>query len=324
MKQRLLLTILMVAALSANAQETTSPRVFLYAPNERAGLHIARQLDEGWQEMGQLCASDYGTWGVEKKMYAPSLARAKDGTWRLVFQINDKSPMFAAAYSKDLVTWRPQDYPIMTTRQCITPVVFANDNGTFDIYYKTKGGDKRWVSASADFRQFAKDEASLIDNDAWLRDTATIDGTLHEGCLFEITPAELDAITTHFARLAQDAKLSSERMHDDASNALLPTQPVSAKLTVGSQEKAISDKLIGIFFEDISYAADGGLYAELIQNRDFEYTPRDQRGWNATTAWSSTKPFSVVAVDPLSENNPHYAVLGNDTIYNEGWDGIAM
>ena len=324
MKQRLLLTILMVAALSANAQETTSPRVFLYAPNERAGLHIARQLDEGWQEMGQLCASDYGTWGVEKKMYAPSLARAKDGTWRLVFQINDKSPMFAAAYSKDLVTWRPQDYPIMTTRQCITPVVFANDNGTFDIYYKTKGGDKRWVSASADFRQFAKDEASLIDNDAWLRDTATIDGKLHEGCLFEITPAELDAITTHFARLAQDAKLSSERMHDDAGNALLPTQPVSVKLTVGSQEKAISDKLIGIFFEDISYAADGGLYAELIQNRDFEYTPRDQRGWNATTAWSSTKPFSVVAVDPLSENNPHYAVLGNDTIYNEGWDGIAV
>ena len=32
----------------------------------------------------------------------------------------------------------------------------------------------------------------------------------------------------------------------------------------------------------------------------------------------------VISVDPLSENNPHYAVLGNDTIYNEGWDGIAV
>ena len=35
--------------------------------------------------------------------------------------------------------------------------------------------------------------------------------------------------------------------------------------------KAISDELIGIFFEDISSSADGGLYAELIQNGSFEY-----------------------------------------------------
>ena len=47
-------------------------------------------------------------------------------------------------------------------------------------------------------------------------------------------------------------------MHDDARNPLMPRQPVTATLTVTAQEKAISDKLIGIFFEDISYAADGG------------------------------------------------------------------
>ena len=34
--------------------------------------------------------------------------------------------------------------------------------------------------------------------------------------------------------------------------------------------KAISDELIGIFFEDISSSADGGLYAELVQNGSFE------------------------------------------------------
>ena len=33
--------------------------------------------------------------------------------------------------------------------------------------------------------------------------------------------------------------------------------------------KAISDELIGIFFEDISSSADGGLYAELLQNGSF-------------------------------------------------------
>ena len=317
----------------AAAQETANPQVFIYSPNERAGLHVAVQEAAGWQDLGQLCSSDYGTWGAEKRMYHPSVARAKDGTWRLVFQVNDKSPLLAAAYSRDLVNWRPQDYPIVSTRQCITPVIFPNEDGTFDIYYKTKGGDKRWVSASADFRRFCQDEPSQIENVAWTRDTATIGGTLQEGCQFQIAPGELTHIKTHFARQAEDARLSSERMHDDGGT--MDGGAVArwhggtmdggaAVLTVGSQEKAISDKLIGIFFEDISYAADGGLYAELIQNRDFEYTPRDHQGWNAMTAWSSSKPLSIVAVDPLSENNPHYAVLGNDTIYNEGWDGIAV
>lgn len=72
-------------------------------------------------------------------MYHPSLARANDGTWRLVFQVNDRSPMLATAYSRDLVTWRPQDYPRMTTRECLKPVVFANASGAFDIYFLTKG-----------------------------------------------------------------------------------------------------------------------------------------------------------------------------------------
>lgn len=33
----------------------------------------------------------------------------------------------------------------------------------------------------------------------------------------------------------------------------------------------LSQDIYGIFFEDINHASDGGLYAELIQNRDFEY-----------------------------------------------------
>jgi len=327
MKKLILAGILSVLvptlATAQTIDESTARRVFIYCPGERAGLRIARQQSDGWQEIGQLCSSDYGSWGAEKRMYHPSLARAKDGSWRLVFQINERSPMFAAAYSKDLITWRPQDYPIMTTRQCLKPVVFANADGSFDIYYQTKGGDKRYVSASNDFRKFSKDAKSLIDDDAWLRDTATIGGQLQEGCLFNVSTDELNVITAHFAMMAEDARKSSERMYEDAKN-FAGLKPVTATLTVSSQEKAISDKLIGIFFEDISYAADGGLYGELIQNRDFEYIPGDHRDWKATTAWRSSKPINVVCVDPLSENNPHYAVLGCDTIYNEGWDGIAV
>ena len=321
MKKTALISILTLAAwTTAWAQES---RIFIFSPDEKAGLHVASHDGTTWQDLGQVCASDYGTWGVEKRMYHPSVARATDGTWRLVFAVNDRSPMLAAAYSRDLITWRPQDYPIMTTRQCMKPVVFANPNGTFDIYYQTKGGDKRYVSATADFRHFSKDVESQIEAAAWTRDTATIGGTLREGCEFSVTPQEVDAIRQHFARLGEDGRRSGERMHDDGKN--LPNmQPQRATLTVTQQEKAISDKLIGIFFEDISYAADGGLYAEMVQNRDFEYTSRDHKDWNVTTAWHSERPINVVAVDPLSKQNPHYAVLASDTIRNEGWDGMVV
>jgi len=310
-------------------------KIFIYSPGEREGLHIAKFLptplnsedelyDRGtWQEIGKLCASDYGTWGAEKRMYHPSITRAADGTWRLVFQVNDTAPCFAAAYSRDLITWRPQDYPIMSTKNCIEPVVFLTGDNTFDIYYKSAQG-KRYVSASTDFRHFSKDEQSLIDEAAWTRDTATINGTLREGYQFEIAPKELAAIVRHFKWQENDARLSSERMHDDATNPNMPTSPIAATLTITGREKNISDKLIGIFFEDISYAADGGLYAELIQNRDFEYNEKDRREWTATTAWRSENPIRISTDKPLSPNNPHHALLTDKPIFNEGWDGIPV
>lgn len=61
---------------------------------------------------------------------------------------------------------------------------------------------------------------------------------------------------------------------------------------------------------------------ELIKNGDFELTPRVQRGTNATTGWDSRKPVVVVYVDPISADNPHYAVICCDTLYNKGVDGI--
>jgi alpha-N-arabinofuranosidase len=41
-------------------------------------------------------------------------------------------------------------------------------------------------------------------------------------------------------------------------------------IDTASQGIEISPDLIGVFFEDINYGADGGLYAELVQNRSFE------------------------------------------------------
>ncbi|WP_337061359.1 alpha-L-arabinofuranosidase C-terminal domain-containing protein [Kineococcus sp. G2] len=51
---------------------------------------------------------------------------------------------------------------------------------------------------------------------------------------------------------------------------------------------AIDDTMYGVFFEDINYAADGGLYAELVRNRSFEFLPVDRAGFNGMTAWEPT------------------------------------
>ena len=94
-----------------------------------------------------------------------------------------------------------------------------------------------------------------------------------------------------------------------------------------SKTKKISDHLFGIFFEDLNYAADGGLYAELLQNRSFEYSPNDHKGWNPLTAWEYTTDgfgygtISVETKSPLNENNPHYIVLN---IEEEGQQGVGL
>ena len=323
MNNKLLITVLaLCSTMMLSAQETVS--VFLYSSGPGDGLHVAVQEGEAWKEAGRLCSSDYGTWGAEKKMFHPSVCRAQDGTWRLVFQVNDRAPLFAAAYSRDLVNWRPQDYPIMSTKSCLEPVVFPNPDGTFDVYYKSPQG-KRWTSATPNFRHFSPDRASQISDDAWVRDTATIAGRLFEGNGFEISSMEWVKIEQHFRKSGEEWRKTNERMHDDANNANMPKSPIKATLAVDmTRQKAISDKLIGIFFEDISYAADGGLYAELIQNRDFEYTPKDHGGWTSTTAWHSARPIEIATENPLSMNNPHYALLWTDTLWNEGWDGIVV
>ena len=309
------------AALMAKAQTDT---LFIYSPNERQGLHAAVLEEDGWHHLGQLCSSDYGTWGVEKRMYHPSLCRAKDGTWRLVFQVNETAPLFAASYSRDLVTWRPQDYPRVSTPQCLQPVVKVMDN-SFNVYYRDAQGHARRISASRDFRRFTNDMAMpFADTKIWQRDSVSIDGRLMDGQKFAVTSDEVQQLRTFFDEMEENGRLSAERMHDDKERLAHLPQVINATLSVcADSTKAISDKLIGIFFEDISYAADGGLYAELIQNRDFEYTEKDHRGWNATTAWHSSRPIEIATEHPLHPNN-HYALLWPDTLWNEGWNGIAV
>ena len=108
--------------------------------------------------------------------------------------------------------------------------------------------------------------------------------------------------------------------------------------------KAISDELLGIFFEDISMSADGGLYAELVQNGSFEYSPAERDGWGAGTAWKVIRPghslglIEVRKDSPIHPNNPTYMRLHAERtrefydykgwrgygIENEGFEGISV
>lgn len=81
--------------------------------------------------------------------------------------------------------------------------------------------------------------------------------------------------------------------------------------------------MYGIFFEDINYAADGGLYGELVKNRSFEFP-------DALMGWKAFGKFEVKNDGPF-ERCPHYVVLGysghNDAatgLQNEGYFGIGI
>ena len=76
----------------------------------------------------------------------------------------------------------------------------------------------------------------------------------------------------------------------------------------------IQNTMYGIFFEDINYAADGGLYAELVKNRSFEF-PQSLLGW---------KSFGNVEVrtdNPAYDKNPHYVRLSTAS-HPEKWTGL--
>nr|P82593.1 RecName: Full=Extracellular exo-alpha-L-arabinofuranosidase; Short=ABF; AltName: Full=Alpha-L-AFase; AltName: Full=Extracellular arabinan exo-alpha-L-arabinosidase; Short=Arabinosidase; Flags: Precursor [Streptomyces chartreusis]BAA90771.1 alpha-arabinofuranosidase I [Streptomyces chartreusis] len=111
---------------------------------------------------------------------------------------------------------------------------------------------------------------------------------------------------------------------------LVPTATAHAEdvtdysITVDPAAKgaAIDDTMYGVFFEDINRAADGGLYAELVQNRSFEYSTDDNRSYTPLTSWIVDGTGEVVNdAGRLNERNRNYLSLGaGSSVTNAGYN----
>jgi alpha-L-arabinofuranosidase len=93
-------------------------------------------------------------------------------------------------------------------------------------------------------------------------------------------------------------------------------------LDPGTRGAAIDDTMYGVFFEDINRAADGGLYAELVQNRSFEYSTADNASYTPLTSWAVDGTAQVLNDSGrLNERNRSYLSLGaGSTVTNSGYN----
>jgi alpha-N-arabinofuranosidase len=97
---------------------------------------------------------------------------------------------------------------------------------------------------------------------------------------------------------------------------------------------AISPQMYGIFFEDINFGADGGLYPELVKNRSFEFS-EPLTGWHEIMPLTgkgmkaSNGELAILTEKPLNASNPHYLqarvhAAGGYGFYNTGFRGMGI
>ena len=101
-------------------------------------------------------------------------------------------------------------------------------------------------------------------------------------------------------------------------------QTLEMKMNVSRLGAEIQPTMYGIFIEDINFAADGGLYAELVKNRSFEFPGNRLQGW-------SVGGRVEVRDDGPFERNPHYVRLmypghphKHTALDNNGFFGIGL
>lgn len=230
------------------------------------------------------------------------------------------------------------------------PQLFPTSKGWACLFRATPDGSVVALAESPDLiswkpqKYMTPADTSLLtfrSNVGFIPTVVAIDGKDVAGYVMKTDKKTVDALRNHAAEKARLAALYSEHADKDAER-FAGLLPVKAELTATGNSKQISPLLMGIFFEDINYAADGGLYGELVQNRDFEYRQGENgnvKDWGPGYAWrveGDKIDFNISTDNPIHPNNPHFARLdvkggiatminnGGNAFVNSGYDGIPL
>lgn len=346
---RLLLPALIIFIFSGKTVKADEPDfayIFSYTVEpawERGGLQFAWSIDrDNWHPVGpdfRFLLSDFGTWGSQKKFYTPFLIQNKEGLWHCIWNLGKDIKSFAHAASEDLYTWQRQSYPrVMENGNCLLPEVsFSSEQNKYIITWISEADNEKQVfkTTTTDFKNYTPTEKAANDDRLNARCTVNIEGTAIDGTVHRVSWETIDGLIKWNDWMAHHNAERAETMDEDPRR-FKNLESVDAEITLYPEKaKTISDLLVGIFFEDINYAADGGIYAELVQNRGFEYALSDRKyrdsTWNSYKAWSlkgKNATFTIDTAFPIHYNNKHYAVLdinqAGAALVNEGFSGIPV
>lgn len=331
---------------TARANEPDSAYIFTYSTLKnqgKNGLHVAWSIDQkNWHAIGpehRFLGSDYGSWGGEKRMYDPYVFQDGKGTWHCIWTLNNRDGVFAQASSNDLVNWKPQRYPtVLDAGNCMRLEAKNLTNGDIQVsWLSINNGDSAiYTTTTSDFITCTATKSGTSADRINDRKAIKIKGQEITGTMHKVAWSFIDNLLKAEQLAAYQSQMTNEFFNNDPVH-FKDMKPVEATLVADlNDQKPISDDLIGIFFEDINYAADGGLYAELVQNRSFEYDLSDKQGrdasWVNTKSWSLTDSInSSLVIDTtgsIHPNNPHFAMLKTSKVgaglANEGIDGMPL
>jgi alpha-N-arabinofuranosidase len=106
------------------------------------------------------------------------------------------------------------------------------------------------------------------------------------------------------------------------------TRATTIEIQADQPGAKLNPAMWGIFFEDINFGADGGLYAEMVKNRGFEF-PDPLMGWIKITSNKGHGQLSILSEQPYNATSPHYLRIQSEGqapfgVSNEGFRGMGV